>query len=418
MNDLFSRWVSENAIRLNYLTPDDDFEDLNPLKEIIGNSKVVALGENSHFIKEFCLFRHRLIKFLIEKCNFTVFAMEFGFSEGFEINDWIHQKGEESELLNLLNHFPYPKEIYDTFKWMRKYNSKNNNSINFTGIDIPRNGGSLFPSIEIIKHFIEEADKDSLPLVLEIYDIAKKINGLSTAQSVFLLNKISTDEQYKLTALLSKLLLRFKGMEINHINKYGQNVYNTIYQHIESILYLDYNSHAMNNFITGKGLSFDMGIRDKFMADSVIRCLKSCNENDKIILVAHNAHIQKVPVKFGDFSASITMGQNLANKLGENYISFGITSLKGNTAALYPDENYKYGFKIEKTSLSEPDINSIEHYFYKTNISHGFINFKNIPKNSEIPQKIRFDSEYLELSVIEAFDGLFQIPESNISDEI
>ncbi len=127
--------------------------------------------------------------------------MEFGFGEGFEINDWIHQKGEESKLSNLLEHFPYPKEIHDTFKWLRKYNSENNNSVNFTGIDIPRNGGSLFPSIEIIKDFIEKADKDALPLVLEIYETAKKTNGLSTAQSVFLLNKISTEEQYKLTAL-------------------------------------------------------------------------------------------------------------------------------------------------------------------------------------------------------------------------
>lgn len=131
--------------------------------------------------------------------------MEFGFGEGFEINDWIHQKGEESKLSNLLEHFPYPKEIHYTFKWLRKYNSENNNSVNFTGIDIPRNGGSLFPSIEIIKDFIEKADKDALPLVLEIYETAKKTNGLSTAQSVFLLNKISTEEQYKLTALLSKL---------------------------------------------------------------------------------------------------------------------------------------------------------------------------------------------------------------------
>lgn len=55
----------------------------------------------------------------------------------------------------------------------------------------------------------------------------------------------------------------------------------------------------MNGFISGKGLPGDMGARDKFMADSVLWHLN--DSNSKIVLVAHNAHIQKLPIRYGDF---------------------------------------------------------------------------------------------------------------------
>ena len=54
------------------ISSEDSFYDLEPLRDIIGNAKVVALGENSHFIKEFCQIRFSILRFLVEKCGFNV----------------------------------------------------------------------------------------------------------------------------------------------------------------------------------------------------------------------------------------------------------------------------------------------------------------------------------------------------------
>jgi erythromycin esterase len=50
---------------------------------------VVAIGESAHHVRKLYLWRHRLLRLLAERCGFTVFAMESGFSEGLAVDDWV-----------------------------------------------------------------------------------------------------------------------------------------------------------------------------------------------------------------------------------------------------------------------------------------------------------------------------------------
>ena len=408
-------WIKDNVIHLRSLDQDDSFNDLEPLRDIIGNAKVVALGENSHFIKEFCQIRFRILRFLVEECGFNVHALELGFTEGFEVNCWIHNYDrKEEELKTLLGHFPYPLQIHETLGWMRNYIKSKSKQLNFVGIDVPRNGGSFFPSLDVINDFFKVADPEGLIFISDIWEITKKIDGFSTAQSAFLLNTLSGQEKDKITSQINRLLYRLEALAPQHISRFGEKKYKTIHQHLKSICYSDYNSHAMNGFISGKGLPGDMGARDKFMADSVLWHLN--DSNSKIVLVAHNAHIQKLPIRYGDFLSCLPMGQRLSSELGTDYISLGLTSKTGYTAALFPDEKYKFGFRIENTKLEMPASGSIEKLLEEANVENGIISFKHIPRGSNDPTLIRFDSEYIETSVIDAFDGLIQIPTSSIAD--
>ncbi|MCP5500202.1 MAG: erythromycin esterase family protein [Leptospiraceae bacterium] len=410
-------WIKNHFIHLNSVSQNNNFDDLIQLRDIIGNAKVIALGENSHFIKEFCELRHRIIRFLIEQCDFKVHAMEFGFAEGIALNHWIQDHSEpESKLKNLLNHFPYPLQIHETLKWIKKHNLSSKASVHFVGIDVPRNGGSLFPTLDILNEFFKLADPEASIYLSDIYRIAQNIDGFSTAQSAFFLNQISEEDKNLLTAQINRLLYRLEALAPRHISQYGKGQYNTILQHIKSLCYLDYNSHAMNRLISGNGLSGDMGARDKFMADSVLRRLKETNS--KIVLVAHNAHIQKLPISYGDFLSCLPMGQRLADELGDDYIALGITSEGGHTAALYPDEKGKFGFRIENTKLDIPKEGSIEKLLADAQMHNGILGFKNIPRGSNDPKQIRFDSDYIETSVFDAFDGIIQIPISSVADEI
>ena len=57
---------------------DDDFADLMPLKEAIGDSRVVVLGEQSHGDGPVFLAKARLIRFLHQECGFDVLVWESG----------------------------------------------------------------------------------------------------------------------------------------------------------------------------------------------------------------------------------------------------------------------------------------------------------------------------------------------------
>ncbi len=72
-------WLRHNAVQVRSLaSDDDDFSDLQPLLEAIGDSRVVLLGENTHGDGSTFRAKTRLIKFLHQAMGFEVLAWESG----------------------------------------------------------------------------------------------------------------------------------------------------------------------------------------------------------------------------------------------------------------------------------------------------------------------------------------------------
>jgi erythromycin esterase len=57
----------------------DDFRDLKPFADAIGNARVVALGEQTHGARDEYLLKTRLLKFLHQRMGFDVVLLESGF---------------------------------------------------------------------------------------------------------------------------------------------------------------------------------------------------------------------------------------------------------------------------------------------------------------------------------------------------
>jgi erythromycin esterase-like protein len=55
----FSRYIADHAIRLSTVDPTAPLDDLEPLAERLAAARVIAIGENAHFIREFYLLRRR-----------------------------------------------------------------------------------------------------------------------------------------------------------------------------------------------------------------------------------------------------------------------------------------------------------------------------------------------------------------------
>ncbi len=83
-NDLSSdhrvAWLKAHAIPVRSIDPaDDDFSDLKPLRQAIGDAKIVLLGEQTHEDGLTFLAKTRLIKFLHKEMGFDVLTWESGF---------------------------------------------------------------------------------------------------------------------------------------------------------------------------------------------------------------------------------------------------------------------------------------------------------------------------------------------------
>lgn len=72
-------WLEQHAVRLRSIDPaDDDLADLQPLKQILGDARMVLLGEISHGDGGAFLAKTRLIRFLHQEMGFDVLAFESG----------------------------------------------------------------------------------------------------------------------------------------------------------------------------------------------------------------------------------------------------------------------------------------------------------------------------------------------------
>ncbi|WP_033433810.1 erythromycin esterase family protein [Saccharothrix syringae] len=74
-------------------SPGSPFTDR--LRDIIGDARVVATGEHSHFIDEFDSLRRRVPRFLVERRGFTAPAFEYGFAGGLPLDAWVRGEGAD-----------------------------------------------------------------------------------------------------------------------------------------------------------------------------------------------------------------------------------------------------------------------------------------------------------------------------------
>jgi len=332
------------------------------LKKIIGSSRVVALGESAHFVKEFWELRQRLFEYLHEECGFNFFAMEFGFAEGFTLEKWIKGAGESTRLADY-NEAVSKWGTVGTMQWLREYNSANKNEINFAGIDIPEAGGTIIPALSPLCDYFRKVDTSIETKLVGLIEIAEKFSSSSAVKAIHKWKNISQLDQYKLYADLNKIQLRFKAMENEYIQSSSRKEYDAISRHLETAITAIYMLQASGEMFTGTGLPFDMSIREKFMADSVLWHLSRLEPNVRMVIFAHNNHIQKTPVKYGDYTAAYPMGFYLNNNLGKDYCSLGLTTTDNHIPDMILDDASPAGFKVVDKEIGLPIERSIENLF-------------------------------------------------------
>ncbi|MCL2144755.1 MAG: erythromycin esterase family protein [Endomicrobia bacterium] len=383
--------------------------DLECLKKAIGSSRVVALGECAHFVREFWELRQHLFEYLHEKCGFNFFAMEFGFAEGYRLEKWIKGEGDKTKLSDY-SEAAAKWGASETMLWLREYNNTNKNKIRFAGIDIPEAGGTIIPALSPLQDYIKKADNSLEAKLNEIIEIANNFSDLSSLKSIVKWKNISTEKQHKLFAELNKMRLRFEAMENDYVQLSSQEEYDAAFRLLETAAVTVYMLQSCVEMSSGTGLPYDMSIREKFMADSVLWHLNHSEPDARIAVFAHNNHIQKTPVQYGEYKYVYPMGSYLNKYLGKDYAAFALTTTDDHIPEMVLTDASPVGFNVVDKEIGLPAKGSIENFLTENGYKDkpAFINFQTEEKEIHC---FRSQSAYISTSSIkETFNGVFSIP--------
>lgn len=136
-------WIKQHAIPFKSSQAGNGFDDLAPLKKVVGDARIVALGEPTHGTREAFQMKHRLLEFLVDEMGFSIFSIEANMPEAYALNDYvIDGKGDPKRLIAGMYFWTWnTEEVLAMVEWMRQWNQSHppetgKPRLQFTGFDM------------------------------------------------------------------------------------------------------------------------------------------------------------------------------------------------------------------------------------------------------------------------------------------
>ncbi|MDH6110283.1 erythromycin esterase [Kitasatospora sp. MAP12-15] len=322
-----ARLSGEAVMPLRTLDPTEPLDDLEWLDEAIGQARVVAIGESAHYNRECYQLRHRLLRYLVERHGFSAYAMETGFVEGQLVDSWVRGGGEQlgqvmatgtTSLMGLWT------QLRAQLEWMREHNRHAAHPIGFYGIDLPGSMVSLLPGLDAVLAYLAQVDPEFQvdPSVRETACAHAAASAFSAPAAITAYGKLAPERRDALTASLAELTARMTGRRLTYLRRTTLDAYERALVSLRVTVALDTFNREM---VRGdrQGMMFN---RDATIADTVDWILR---REDRIVLAAHNGHIQRWPGATPGMAPMTPMGMHLADRLGADYLVIGTTSGTG-----------------------------------------------------------------------------------------
>ncbi|MDR1728019.1 MAG: erythromycin esterase family protein [Acidobacteriota bacterium] len=417
-----ARFVRDHVHELRSISPDDGAgDDLEAFSRIAEGEgvRVVAIGEGAHFMKEYWSIRRRLFRHLHERFGFDVFAMEFGFAEGFVLDRWVRGEGGDDGLEE------YGRAAArwgagETMRWLRRYNrlqAARGAAVRFAGIDLPEAAGA--PSTALLP-FCEYAVRVEPRLegsLREAVAICEKIDGPSSLAAAVRWRELPVEEQDRLFAILHNARLRFHALEPHYAEAGGPGAHAVALRELDAAVCTLYLLRSIGEGGVAGGLPLDVSVREHFMAQSVLWLLRA-HPQSRVFLLAHNNHVQKTPVAYGAYVAAIPMGRYLQQSLGGGYRAVAVTSTARHTAEMRLDDASPTGFRVEDVPLRDARPGSVNAFLEENGLA-GRPVLIDLSTDAAVDfDSIRSQSAFVDTSVKAAFDAVVSLPQVTLDDAV
>ena len=322
------------------------------LLERIGDAKVVLLGEASHGTSEFYATRQEITKALIEKKGFNIVCAEADWSDAEQINNYVRNQYQSQDWMPFAR-FPEwmwkNKDILDFVEWLKKYNSKHNNTIGFYGLDLY----GLENSIDLVINYLEDIDPELAALAKVRYScIMPYMSNPTVYGKLVKTKKLESCEKAVLKMLFD--LLKNKN-KLNHSQAY-------FYAYQNATVVVDAERYYKAMYY---GSAESWNLRDFHMFYTLKSLLSYYSKDSKAVVWAHNSHIGNALATEMYARGEINIGHLCKEHFGSKSYHIGFGTHTGTVAAAK-----NWGEPMQVMPINDSVTESYEQLCHKTNVTN------------------------------------------------
>ncbi|HWD05635.1 MAG TPA: erythromycin esterase family protein [Amycolatopsis sp.] len=387
------------------LSPDD----VTPIADLVGDARIVAIGENNHHIREFGELRNRLLRHLVENRGFTVLGFESGFAEGELVEAWLRGgTGDVAEVGRdgftfTLGDSP---EAHALLTWLRSHGG-----VRYAGLDVPSSGGSPAPALHAVRRYLAAVDPEAVRFVETALAATEPYAAASSAVAPGRYAALDAPARDRATAALTTLLAHLHALA----PVYRDPVAHAVAEHQAlGALRVDTYLRELAAMSSGAVPSMSASSRDTYQASTVKLLRRLHGEDTKIVLMVHNGHLQRVP--FSPFPGLTfpSAGTHLAAEFGDDYFAIGLTAGAGTTTGLAPDDGERLGFRVYAEDLPPAADGSVEAVLAG---SGPCVVDLRADRRAGVTG-MRHATQFTSVDVGQAFDALVYLPEMSVSGQV
>ncbi len=299
----------ERAQQLDTACPTLDRTEAERFSAIVGNARVIGLGEATHGTSEFTKLRHRLTRYLIEHHDVTMVGIEADWSSCLATNNVVlHGAGDPVEALMGQSYWMWrTTEMLEFIRWLREHNRHVPplRRVQIFGLDAVQPAGA----IRSVRRFLL---KSNAPKTL----LTEQVTNLFQSMQVW-----DHTHDDRITRAIRNLRTWIGKRAAHHTQDPEW------WQAMQGVILLE----QINARRRAATPADHYSVRDRAMAENAQRYLEHLGDARRAVLWAHNGHVTRDSRGLFDNSI-LTMGNALTSQYGDGYrpigLMFGAGSLR------------------------------------------------------------------------------------------
>lgn len=309
-SDGVDRWLTENALPLTKLSPGGPFDDLEPLRGVLRDVRVLGLGESTHGTREFFRLKHRILQFLVRDLGFTALAMEASESAARAVDSYVNGgKGDAARLIARLGFWTWrTQEIFDMVEWIREHNRTvpAAERVRFVGVDAQR----CADSAELVGAFLREVAPERADADRSMLDVLARARP-GTA----------VDPEQRLRVAADDLAAFLEGHRAEFAAHTSSQAAEEAVWHARALARAaDLVTRPLQDACVEESA---LAVRDRYMAEAVTSLVDGTSH--RVAVWGHNGHIAT-----GTYANGVpALGSLLRQRYGDAYYALGLLFGKG-----------------------------------------------------------------------------------------